>query len=121
MSRLARLFALLVLCGGLALAIAAIWVMPSPRAPRPALPPLIGSIDLIVVEKARRRMTLFQNGAEVRSYSVALGFSPSGDKERQGDGRTPEGRYRIDRRNAASAYHLSLGIDYPQAEDRARP
>ena len=39
---------------------------------------------------------------------------------RQGDGRTPEGVFRIDRRNDRSAYHLSLGLDYPRAQDRAR-
>lgn len=56
----------------------------------------------------------------LRAYPVALGFSPEGDKAREGDGRTPEGRFTIDRRNAASAYTLSLGIDYPRPEDRAR-
>ena len=53
-------------------------------------------------------------------YDVALGFAPIGDKQRQGDGRTPEGWYRIDRRNAQSRFHLSLGIDYPRPEQVAR-
>lgn len=52
--------------------------------------------------------------------SVALGFAPEGDKAQEGDGKTPEGHFRIDRRNPRSAFHLSLGIDYPQAEDIAR-
>jgi murein L,D-transpeptidase YafK len=65
-------------------------------------------------------MTLFQNGQAVRVYTIALGFSPFGDKDREGDGKTPEGQFTINRRNANSAYTLSLGIDYPQPEDTAR-
>ncbi|MCB6177684.1 L,D-transpeptidase family protein [Rhodobacter sp. Har01] len=119
MKRLARLFALLAL---LALfgAAALLWVRPVPQPPPLPLPPLSGPVDLIVVEKAARRMLLLQDGQPVRSYRVALGFSPDGDKLRQGDGRTPEGHFTIDRRNDQSAYHLSLGLDYPQPEDRAR-
>ena len=101
------------------LALAALWLW-QVYGPRPVLPPVNGTVDRILVEKAARRMVLFQDGVEVRSYKIALGFSPEGDKVQEGDGRTPEGLFRIDRRNPASAYHLSLGIDYPQAEDRAR-
>lgn len=116
-----RLLALLLLIAVLGLALAAVWLRPMPPTPpAPPLPPIIGSIDLIVIEKSARRMRLYQNGTPVRSYRIALGFAPDGDKARQGDGRTPEGRFRIDRRNDTSAYHLSLGLDYPQAEDRAR-
>lgn len=118
MKRLARLFSFLTLAG-LVLAGALLW----PRAPEeiPApLPPLTGTVERIVIEKAARRMDLIQDGKEVRVYRIALGFSPAGDKEREGDGRTPEGEFRIDRRNEQSAYHLSLGLDYPQPDDRAR-
>jgi murein L,D-transpeptidase YafK len=90
---------------------------PTPPAERV---PLTGQVDLILVEKAARRLTVFRNGERLRTYPIALGFSPVGDKMRQGDGKTPEGRFRIDRRNDQSRYHLSLGLDYPQAEDRAR-
>lgn len=91
------------------------------RAPAPSdLPPLTGQIDRILIEKSARRMTLLRDGIPLRSYPIALGFAPRGDKLRQGDGKTPEGLFRIDRRNDRSKYHLSLGIDYPQAEDRAR-
>lgn len=54
----------------------------------------------------------------MREYRIALGLSPVGDKARQGDGRTPEGVFAINRRNDRSAYHLSLGRDYPQPGDR---
>lgn len=77
------------------------------------------SIDKVLVEKSEHRMTLLHDGVAVKTYRVALGREPIGDKERQGDGRTPEGTYRIDRRNAASRYHRSLHIDYPDAAHRA--
>jgi murein L,D-transpeptidase YafK len=56
----------------------------------------------------------------VRVYDVALGEEPVGPKEREGDGRTPEGLYVIDGRNPQSRYHRSLRISYPGPEDAAR-
>jgi murein L,D-transpeptidase YafK len=78
-----------------------------------------GSADLIVIDKSERRMVLYDGGAEIARYRIALGFAPEGDKERQGDGKTPEGRYRIDFKNPRSQFHLSLKISYPDAADRA--
>src|SRR5262245_49674468 len=75
---------------------------------------------LIVVNKSQREMLLLRGHSVLRSYRVALGREPQGHKEREGDGRTPEGRYVIDGRNPKSRYHLSLRISYPNAEDRAR-
>ncbi|MCR8724821.1 L,D-transpeptidase family protein [Frigidibacter sp. ROC022] len=87
--------------------------------PLPPQPPIEGQIDRIVVDKSARLMVLYQKGRPVAVWPVALGFAPEGSKEREGDGKTPEGRFRIDRRNPGSAFHLSLGIDYPRPEDRA--
>lgn len=56
----------------------------------------------------------------MRVYQIALDFAPAGDKVREGDGKTPEGWYKIDRRNPQSAFHLSLGINYPLPEDLKR-
>ena len=53
----------------------------------------------------------------VARYEVALGSSPVGHKQREGDGRTPEGRYLLDWRNPRSAFHLSLHLSYPDAVD----
>ncbi len=61
-----------------------------------------------------------RDGATLRSYRMALGLNPYGHKEREGDFRTPEGRYRIYRRNPRSEFFLSLGISYPDATDVAR-
>jgi lipoprotein-anchoring transpeptidase ErfK/SrfK len=77
------------------------------------------SADSIVVEKARRTMTLYRQGEPVRIYFVALGSSPVGPKEQQGDGRTPEGIYRIAAHNPDSKYHLSLLVSYPNERDAA--
>ena len=79
-------------------------------------------IARVLVEKAARRIVLFDGaGRAVRIYrGIQLGFRPTGPKRSEGDGRTPEGRYTIDYGNAASAYHLSLHISYPDAADRAR-
>lgn len=114
------LFRLLLLI--LALGIGALTLMQTPPGAPPVkdAPPLVGQIDRIVVEKAARRLTVFQDGKAVRHYRIALGFAPDGDKVRQGDGRTPEGTFRINRRNGQSRFHLSLGLDYPQADDVKR-
>lgn len=64
-------------------------------------------------------MFLMHGDKALKSYDIGLGFAPLGHKTREGDGRTPEGEYTIDRRNPNSRYYLSLGISYPNAEDRA--
>ncbi len=77
-------------------------------------------VDRIVVHKGRREMLLLAGESVVRSYRVALGRDPVGHKQREGDGRTPEGRYTIDWRNPNSKYHLSLHLSYPSPEDLER-
>lgn len=119
MKRLARLLAWLLLAAALGL-MAASLLMPPERVDLPPPPPLTGEVERIVIEKAARRMQLYQDGAVVRTYRIALGFAPEGDKDRQGDGKTPEGEFTIDRRNDRSAFHLSLGLDYPRKEHRTR-
>ncbi len=74
--------------------------------------------DRIVVEKEKHLLHLVAHGSIIRSYRVALGPHPQGHKQREGDGRTPEGIYRIDYRNPHSTYHRSLHISYPSAKDR---
>lgn len=76
--------------------------------------------DSIVVEKGRRTLTLFSGGTAVRTYQVALGKQPKGDKIRKGDNRTPEGFYYIDFKNPQSKYHKALHISYPDAVHTAR-
>ena len=55
----------------------------------------------------------------MKSYRFGLGFQPTGHKQFEGDGKTPEGLYYVDRFNPRSRYHLSVGISYPNETDRA--
>jgi murein L,D-transpeptidase YafK len=86
---------------------------------RPVQVPSNPKADLVVVHKAARRMELYQKGVLLRSYAVSLGFHPVGAKWREGDGKTPEGEYRIDYRKADSAFHRALHISYPGPKDIA--
>jgi murein L,D-transpeptidase YafK len=99
----------------------------APKKPvaRVAAAPLFGGgpvalADSIVIEKKARRLTLYHLGRPMRSYQVALGRQPVGDKLSAGDRRTPEGLFSIEDRNPNSRYHLSLRISYPDAAHRAR-
>ncbi len=80
-----------------------------------------GGVETVLVEKGERRLQLLgADGTVLKSYTIALGGDPLGHKQREGDGRTPEGRYTIDWRNPQSAYHLSLHISYPDQDDTRR-
>ncbi|WP_371155930.1 murein L,D-transpeptidase family protein [Jannaschia sp. 2305UL9-9] len=76
-------------------------------------------VTRVVVQKTERRMFLLNGATPLEIYDVQLGFRAAGHKQFEGDGKTPEGRYHIDRRNPDSAFYLSIGIDYPNAADRA--
>jgi len=71
-------------------------------------------VTRILVYKENRRMYLMHHDAVLKYYDIDLGFAPSGPKEVEGDGKTPEGDYFIDRKNPNSDFHLSLGISYPR-------
>jgi murein L,D-transpeptidase YafK len=74
--------------------------------------------DRVVIEKASRKLTIYRAGELLKSYDIALGRDPAGDKQFEGDGRTPEGLYAIDFRKKDSSFHLSLHISYPSPADR---
>ena len=76
-------------------------------------------VTYVVVNKGARKMYLFHGDKVLEQYDIKLGFAPEGHKQFEGDGRTPEGIYRIDRRNPNSKYHLSIGISYPNQADVA--
>ena len=76
-------------------------------------------VTQVLVLKEKRRMYLLNGSRVLKAYDFDLGFAPLGDKQFEGDGRTPEGRYYIDRRNPNSSFYLSIGINYPNARDRA--
>lgn len=76
-------------------------------------------VTSVVVNKNARSLYLMNNQKILEQYNFELGFAPVGDKKIEGDGKTPEGSYFINRRNPNSSFHLSLGISYPNAKDIA--
>ena len=69
--------------------------------------------------KGDRNLFLFDNTSVLKAYRIDLGFAPEGPKQFEGDGKTPEGAYTVDRRNPDSLFHLSIGISYPNEADIA--
>ena len=82
-------------------------------------PPLTGPVDLVLVDKSERMMWLMSGPRTLRQYRIALGGNPVGHKEREGDERTPEGRYLLDWRNPDSCCHKSMHVSYPNEADKA--
>ncbi|MFW2404632.1 MAG: L,D-transpeptidase family protein [Gammaproteobacteria bacterium] len=73
--------------------------------------------ERVVINKSERKLYLYKGERVLRSMDVALGFVPTGDKEFEGDYRTPEGDYMLTKRNPASDYFLSIQISYPNEND----
>ena len=76
--------------------------------------------DMVVVKKSQYSMTLLKNGRPIRQYWIALGENPRGPKVRQGDKRTPEGRYLLDYKKDRSNYYKAIHISYPNLDDLHR-
>ncbi|WP_134679304.1 L,D-transpeptidase family protein [Paracoccus ravus] len=76
-------------------------------------------VTQVVVEKSDRKMYLLSGNRAIKVYDIGLGNEPIGHKQFEGDGKTPEGIYYIDRRNPNSRYHLSIGVSYPNVMDTA--
>jgi murein L,D-transpeptidase YafK len=108
-SVMSRVFAVV----GLALTAACV------QAPPPApVPPLLA--DRVVVEKSTRTLELLRDGKVFATYPVALGRQPYGAKQQEGDGKTPEGVYRIDYKSLQTHYTRALHVSYPDERDRER-
>lgn len=84
---------------------------PLPRAAR---------IDRLVVDKSEHTMEAYRRGRLLKVYRVAIGSGGMGVKRWEGDGRTPEGAYRIDRRHHSRDFHRFLHVSYPNRTDRVR-
>jgi murein L,D-transpeptidase YafK len=74
----------------------------------------------IVIHKKARRLELFDGEVLVKTYTIALGSQPIGDKEIEGDGKTPEGKFYVFTKNDRSKFYLSLGLSYPDTKDANR-
>lgn len=75
-------------------------------------------IDKLIVTKGQRTMEAYSNGQLVKTYKISLGRNPLGDKQHQGDKRTPEGEYTISEKNPNSGFHKNLGVSYPNTTDK---
>ena len=81
---------------------------PSPQAER------------IFIDKSEHRLDVIAGNKVIASFKAGFGVYPGGPKQRQGDRKTPEGKYVLDYKNPNSAYYRSIHISYPNAADRAR-
>jgi len=76
--------------------------------------------DRVIVMKKQRTLTLMSGDKVLKVYKIALGGDPVGAKEKEGDHKTPEGDYVLDRRNRKSKFYRAIHISYPNEEDRGR-
>lgn len=76
--------------------------------------------DQVIIDKSDRELYLLKAGEIFRTYKIALGIRPIGDKNMEGDFKTPEGNYLLDTRNPHSEYFLSIHVSYPNEADRRK-
>jgi murein L,D-transpeptidase YafK len=74
----------------------------------------------IIIRKKQRTLEVYDGGKLIKTFTMVLGFAPTGDKEVEGDGKTPEGEFYVFTKNDKSKFHLSLGLSYPSKADAAR-
>ncbi|KPZ67817.1 L,D-transpeptidase catalytic domain [Shewanella sp. P1-14-1] len=77
-------------------------------------------VDLVVVNKSESSMSIYHQGQKLKTYRIAMGDTPQGHKLKEGDQRTPQGRYTLDYKKSDSAFYKSIHISYPNEEDRLR-
>ena len=101
------------------LAVLAMLVLANGRAEMDIAAPLVMA-DSVLVVKSERKLYLLKAGEVLRTFDISLGLMPRGPKQREGDSRTPEGKYFLETRNADSNFFLSIKVSYPSVADRAR-
>ncbi|WP_144208981.1 L,D-transpeptidase family protein [Shewanella donghaensis] len=77
-------------------------------------------VDLVVVNKSESKMSIYYQGKVLKTYQIAMGDAPKGHKLKEGDQRTPQGRYILDYKKSDSAFYKSIHISYPNEEDKLR-
>ncbi len=78
------------------------------------------NVDFIVVNKSLRNINIYEKGTIIKTFYISLGFEPIGHKSKKGDGKTPEGLYRITQKISNSSFFLALKISYPNLWDTRR-
>lgn len=102
---------------GVVIALAALVFMVGNRQSPPLDPSKI--CDRIVLLKSERQLILYKDGTELKTYRVALGGNPVGEKHQEGDQKTPEGLYRITHKHTSNSFYRSMHVSYPEAKDLA--
>ncbi len=88
--------------------------------PGPVMAFVIGPVDKVLVDKSARTISLMRDGKCVFSAEISLGKNPVGQKRREGDQRTPEGKYKLIWGNDASTHHKALLVSYPNKAQASR-
>lgn len=76
--------------------------------------------DYVLVDKSEHTLTAMAKGKPIATFKAGFGVYPDGPKQRQGDRKTPEGKYVLDYKNENSAFFRAIHISYPNADDRRR-
>lgn len=80
----------------------------------------IEQADAVLVKKSERALYLLREGRVLKQYKIMLGPRAKGPKLMEGDERTPEGRYLLDRKNPNSRFYKSIRVSYPNEFDIER-
>lgn len=95
---------------------------PEPQSPESFDPAVLADRPFVLrVRKAARRLEVVsppgEQGKVLASWPMGLGFAPVGDKKVEGDGRTPEGGFRVVHKNAQSRFYKAFLLSYPEVDD----
>lgn len=115
--RMSGLAALALFCAAVSLSARAEGQLSSSAIASSGIEAALPLADSVIVRKSQRTLELLRKGEVLRSYKIALGLRPEGHKEFEGDFRTPEGKYKLIRRNPNSEYFLSILVSYPNEAD----
>jgi murein L,D-transpeptidase YafK len=83
----------------------------------PVVALVIGPVDKVLVDKSAKKLWLMRDGERLYEVDISLGKNPKGQKRREGDQRTPEGRYALDWRDTGTDYHRAILVSYPSKAD----
>ena len=80
---------------------------------------VLARADYVVAMKKNRTLYLFKKGKVIRTFNMTMGWAPIGNKEFEGDGKTPEGTYHLDNKYYRNdEFYASINLSYPNFKDR---
>lgn len=80
------------------------------------------SQNIIVIDKVARKLYVYKNGKHLHEMASELGTNWVGDKYREGDMTTPEGKYMVSQKKQGNRtiYYKALLLNYPNEQDKLR-